>query len=70
MRKMYLLWGMAVIALVSCRGPECIVCSEVKGYPEGDICRDTYETTIIEGTPSWKDYTAAAIEDGCTVKND
>lgn len=63
----YVYLGILVFLFGSCKPPECIYC-QVEDYPEGEICRDTYETTLLPGTPNWRDFTEAALEDGCTEK--
>lgn len=54
------------IAFLGCNEPDCIQCNNVEGYPDALICRDTYETTMEEGTPTWKEYASDAIAAGCT----
>lgn len=58
---------LAIAAFFSCSPPECIQCSGVDGYPEGKICRDTYETTLQTNTPSWKEYSDQGLSSGCTA---
>lgn len=65
MRKIVPVIAMLVVCGWSCSPPECIYC-DINGYPQGEICRDTYETTLLPGTPSWRDFTEEALKDGCT----
>lgn len=55
----------ACLLWASCTA-DCITCANVEGYPNGTICRDTYETTLVEGTPDWKTYAGEGLTAGCT----
>lgn len=52
------------MGLGSC-GDQCFKCQDINGYPNATICKDTYETTTNDLSPSWADYQSEAINAGC-----
>lgn len=52
----------------ACGSPECIQCVDVELYPQGEICRETYETILQPADPDWNEYARKAIHAGCSEK--
>lgn len=64
----YPIFGIGMlIFLISCSPPDCIQCEGVDNYPDAIICKDSYETSLENQTPSWKEYTQEALSSGCQV---
>lgn len=55
------------VLMTGCSAPACIQCQNVQGYPNTTICRDAYETTLGDNTPSWREYADEAMSKGCTA---
>jgi hypothetical protein len=59
-----LIFCFALVLLGSC-GDQCFKCEGVSGYPNSTICKDTYETTTNDQSPSWAEYQETAVSAGC-----
>lgn len=62
--KRILIFAVPLILLASCK-EECFSCQDVPGYPNATICKDTYETTMTEFSPTWAEYQLEAVNEGC-----
>ncbi len=54
-----------LILILGSSGDQCISCTEISGYPNAVICKDTYETTIDDQAPVWAEYQETAVTAGC-----
>ncbi len=59
------LFFVVMIVLLGSCGDQCFKCENVSGYPNSTICKDTYETTTNDMSPTWAEYQETAVNAGC-----
>lgn len=63
----FMVVGCLFLFMSACNTPPCIICQDVEGFPQGTICRDTYETTTLPQSPHWDEFSQDALQAGCTT---
>lgn len=64
MKKFIAFLSLCTFIVTSCKEP-CIKCEGVSGFPNGTICKDTYETSLTNGSQDWAMYSKGGVTAGC-----